>query len=141
MWWTHRNSKGWSMNRLVYNAIKTPDGTVLESSHRHDYQVYTDTVSGETYMIDGGLDYQRGSVNKIPAEILSVYIEDGIEKVREVLSWGTYGITGTEPLHHLVLKDMETDHIENILATQRRIHPNYRDAFNMELEYRKQCST
>jgi hypothetical protein len=70
-----------------------------------------------------------------------VYIEDGIEKVREVLTWGTYGITGTEPLHYLVLKDMETDHIENILATQRRIHPNYRDAFNMELEYRKQCST
>lgn len=28
--------------QLIYNAIKTPDGTVLVSYHRHDYKTHLD---------------------------------------------------------------------------------------------------
>jgi len=120
---------------LVYHAIQTPDGTILESLHRHDFRSHKDSVSGETYMIDGGIDYLRGSVNTIKPKDLSVYISDGHEKVREYVTWGTYGKNGDEPFRRVKLKDMETDHIKACLKTQR-MHPGYLAAFNEELRYR-----
>lgn len=120
---------------LVYHAIQTPDGTILESTHRHDYRTHTDSIAGETYMIDGGIDYRRGSINKVPAKDLSVYISDGHEKVREVVLWGTYGKNGDQPFKRIKLMDMETEHIKACLSTQR-MHPGYLAAFNDELMYR-----
>jgi len=124
------------MNTLVYNAIRTPDGTVLESKHRHDYVVYQDK-NGKEYMVDGGLEYTRRNVHAdTPYEELSVYTTDGHDKVREVLKWGTYGIDGNQPLTYITLKDMNTGHIQACLDTQSRMHPTYRQAFEEELKLR-----
>jgi hypothetical protein len=124
--------------KMIRQAIQTPDGTILESRHRHDYVTHVDKVTGEQYMIDGGTEYRRGSINQVPAKDMSVYLEDGIEAVREAVTWGTRGINGDEPLRWIKLRDMTTDHIQACLDTQSRMHPNYREAFEMELEYRKQ---
>ena len=43
---------------IIYNAIRTPDGTVIESKHRWDYQAHTD-ANGQLYAVDGGNDYLR----------------------------------------------------------------------------------
>ena len=51
-----------SKERIVSNRIRTPDGTILESMHRHDYVTYTD-ANGKEYMVDGGLDYLRRNVH------------------------------------------------------------------------------
>lgn len=124
------------MSTLVYNAIRTPDGTVLESRHRHDYVVYEDK-NGREYMADGGHDYVRRNVHDdAPYEELSVYTTDGHDKVREVLKWGTYGINGDQPLSYIALKDMNTGHIQACLDTQSRMHPTYRQAFEEELKLR-----
>jgi hypothetical protein len=122
--------------KMVKQAIQTPDGTILESNHRHDYVTYEDKVSGEIYMIDGGIDYCRRSVNHVPAIDVSVYLEDGIEAVRENVTWGTRGKNGDEPMRRIKLCDMDMGHIEACLATQKNMHPTIREAFIMELQYR-----
>lgn len=101
--------------QLLVNKIKTPDGTILESRHRHDYQQHIDKVSGETYIVDGGYDYLRRSVNTVPYEEMSLYDDDDFEKIREHFTWGTYGESGKEKLQYVALKNLDTQHIHNII--------------------------
>jgi len=124
------------MSTLVFNAIRTPDGTVLESRHRHDYVTYQDK-NGKEYMVDGGLEYTRRNVHAdAPYEELSVYTTDGHDRVREAVKWGTYGINGDQPLTHILLKDMNTEHIEACLENVPSMHPAYKESFKEELKLR-----
>ena len=124
------------MSTLVYNAIRTPDGTILESFHTHDFKTYVDK-NGKEYMVDGGRDYVRRNVHdEAPYEELSVYTTDGHDKVREVLKWGTYGINGDQPLTYIALKDMNTGHIQACLDTVPHIHLVWKQAFEEELKLR-----
>jgi len=99
---------------IVRNSIITPDGTELVSRSRHDCISYEDE-NGETYMIDGGRDYLRRSVNKIPAECTSVSLFQGHEVVRAAYDWGTYGKEGDEDLHYVLLMDMRDEHIQALI--------------------------
>ena len=126
--------------KLIYNAIQTPDGTILESTHRHDFKQYED-ANGWVYMVDGGLDYARRSVNKnAPATELSVYSTDPFSEVREVPIWGTYGKLGEQPLKQVSLEDMSTDHLKACLTTQPTMSPHIRELMQTELEYRNNVS-
>lgn len=116
--------------RLIRNAIRTPDGTILESRNRHDYKQYID-ANGKTYAVDGGLDYIRRSMNG-DEESLDVYSDDPHEIVREALEWGTYGKNGDEPYRLVKLKDMSTNHIQACLDTVPNMYPQVRDAFEEE---------
>ena len=124
---------------IIYNAIRTPDGTVLESNHRHDYKEHVD-ANGKTYMIDGGNDYIRCSANGDEV-FLTVYLEDGHDKVREYMKWGTRGKDGKQPLRYVALKDMDTDHIQACLDTQYQMSERYRTAMKNELNYRTYATT
>ena len=109
-------------NNLILNALRTPDGTVIQSRHRHDYVTYTD-ANGKTYMVDGGLDYLRRNVHQDQVD-LSLYDDQPHEVQRVVLTWGTYGINGDQPLSYIRIADMETGHLEavlkfNVSATHR----------------------
>jgi len=120
---------------LIYQAIKTPDGTLLESLHRHDYKTHKD-ANGETYMIDGGTDYARRSVNKEPAEDLSLHSSMEHNLLRAKLVWGTYGIAGDQPLTYISLKDMDTAHIEAVLDLN--IGEGRASVYRNELKFRKE---
>ena len=122
--------------QLVANKIRTPDGTILQSFHRHDYKTYVDQ-NGETYMVDGGLDYLRRNVTKVPYQELSVTLSDPFEVIRETFHWGTRGKDGQQPLAWKALKDLDDDHIEAILDTQHHISEWLRNLFELELEFRK----
>ena len=124
---------------IIRNAILTPDGTYLRSYHVHDYKTHVDKVTGEVYMVDGGNEYLRRSVNDVPAEDLTVYLDDNFEVVRMAFVWKSYG----KNLEHapngiyVALCDMEDDHIEAILTTQNHIRGTFvENLFMDELKYR-----
>ena len=126
-------------DKLVSNKIRTPDGTILQSFHRHDYKGYTDK-NGKDYMVDGGLEYLRRIVHDdAPYEELSVTWGDPFEKIRESFCWGTRGKGGRDPLKWVELMNLSTDHIEAILATQfaPKQESWVRQLMEKELEYRK----
>jgi len=122
-------------NRVVWSAMRTPDGTIIESRHRHDYVTHIDK-NGKEYMLDGGLDYVRCSAWG-DEEFLTLTLDDDWDKVRDKLRWGTFGKNGDEPLHYLKLGEMDTAHIEAILEHEPGIYPQYMEAFRRELVYRK----
>ena len=125
-----------SKERIVSNRIRTPDGTILESMHRHDYVTYTD-ANGKEYMVDGGLDYLRRNVHDDALyEELSVYDDAPYALIREVFKWGTRGKGGKQPLTYVPLKDLTTEHIEAILDTQTHIASHIRQIFINELNFR-----
>lgn len=100
--------------RYVRNAIRTPDGTVIYSRHRHDYQTHVD-ANGKEYMVDGGLDYLRRNFHDdAPYEELSVESSQPFEVIREALEWGTFGKEGKGPLHYVRLSELGNNHIESI---------------------------
>lgn len=123
-------------DKIIRNRIRTPDGTVLESRHRHDYVSYTD-ANGETYMVDGGTSYLRRSINNEPYEDLTVTLADAHDVVRENLLWGSYGKDGDQPLKLVCLADMDTDHIQACLDNVANIVPSFRTAMETELKYRE----
>lgn len=123
------------MNDIIVNAIRTPDGTVLQSRNRHGYVTHTDD-NGKLYMVDGGLDYMRRS-NNLDEEDLSVMLNDGHKTVREALTWGTRGLDGKQELTYVRLCDMTTEHIEACLETQHSMYPQIRTAMEHELKWRE----
>ena len=124
------------MHKLVANRIRTPDGTILESKHRHDYVTYLDK-NGKEYMVDGGLEYLRRNVHDdAPYEELSVYTNDSHALIREVFCWGTRGKDGKQPLKYVPLKFLTTEHIDAILETQTHISDEFRKIFSDELVFR-----
>lgn len=125
------------MDFCLYNSIKTPDGTVLWCQNNRDYQEHKDSVSGETYMIDGTGYGTRSSVNIVQPENLSIWISDPFEKVRTAKFWASYGKDGKSPKHYMSLEEMEKSHIEAILKSQKQIKgTQYEKIFIKELEYR-----
>ena len=122
------------IERILVNKIQTPDGTVLISHNRHDYKTYTD-ANGETYMVDGGNDYLRRNVNKIPHIERSVYDTDTHDVIRDNFLWGTYGINGDQPLTYILLKEMTITHIQAIIKNVR-LQEHISKVFREELSYK-----
>lgn len=101
------------MAQLVYNAIQTPDGTIIQSKHRHDYVTYEDK-NGKHYMIDGGLDYSRQSHNGDEISLCLTVLHP-IEKIREVFTWGRNYNEKMERLFQtewVLLKDLTEGHLD-----------------------------
>ena len=126
------------MRKLIKNSIRTPDGTVLTSRHRHDYQSHKDTKSNEIYINDGGTSYIRRSINEVPYEDLSLYSTDSFEKLREGIEWGTFGKNGNEPLQYKLISNMSTNHI-NAIFSQYRLADYLKEVFEKEISYRNEC--
>ena len=119
----------------LYNAIRTPDGTILKSLHRHDYKTYTD-ANGLEYMVDGGRDYlRRNEYPFAPYTELSVSLQDKHDKKREHFTWGTRDKCNSLPVKEILLKDLSDNHILAILRTQALTSP-VESLFKNEIMFR-----
>ena len=123
--------------RLIYSAMRTPDGTLLESRHRHDYVTHID-ANGEEYMLDGGKDYIRCSINKEEPEFISIYDDEDHAIIREYFTWGTYGKDGTEELRYITIAEMTDGHVQAIVDTQTHLSEHIMKLFIDELEFRNE---
>ena len=120
---------------ILSNRMRTPDGTILESRHRHDYVTHLDK-NGKEYMLDGGLDYVRSSANG-DEEFLTVYQDDPHEVIRLLVKWGTFGKNGDEPLKYVAIADMDPYHLRACLDTQQKtMRPALYKVMQDEVEYR-----
>lgn len=122
---------------ILRNAIKTPDGTILESRFKHDYTSHEDKISKETYFTDGGFSYIRRSINKVPYIDFSIYSSDPIERIRLHFRWGTFGKDKSAIRTWVHLYKMSNDHLEAILQTQPLNDLTIRDVLEREKTYRK----
>ena len=98
---------------IIYNALRTPDGTILESLHRHDFRTYVDK-NGKTYMIDGGCDYVRCSANG-DEEFITVYDDEPFERVRQYayrLGYGKPGSSDYGRFRKTTLAQMSDEHLQ-----------------------------
>jgi len=126
--------------QLILSRIQTPDGTILTSYHRHDYVIHLDD-NGEEYMLDGGNDYQRRSINKIPAKDLSVWSDDPFEKIRESFCRGGRGKDGTQPLTWTPMNKMSDEWLKACIKYNEEGGMGESFAsqiYEKELEYRKE---
>ena len=120
---------------ILSNRMRTPDGTIIESRHRHNYVTHLD-ANGKEYMLDGGLDYVRSSANG-DEEFLTVYPDYPHEMIRLLVKWGTFGKNGDEPYKEIKIADLDPYHLRAILDTQQKtMRPALYKVMQDEVEYR-----
>lgn len=127
--------------RIIVNQIRTPDGTILRSMHRHDYVTYTDK-NGLEYMVDGGTDYLRRNIQEsAPHEELTIYSDAPFEVIRENYCRGGRGKDGTQPLTWVPMSQMNDAWLAACIVynEDRGLGETFAtEMYKKEQEYRKQ---
>lgn len=112
---------------ILYNAIKCPDGTVIESKYRHNFVMHKQE-DGREYFVDGGHDYQRIGYSDKEFINLLVTTESPHEKIREVFEWVSCLDAAGNRLPAYVtknLKDLEDNHIKALVKYTKEDYPDH----------------
>ena len=92
------------------------------------YIKHKDTVTGETYITDGGNDYLRRSLNKVPAKDLTVTTKSPHADIREVFTWTRNFDADMNPLPEseaILLKDITDSHLDALVEWTSDTYPTY----------------
>lgn len=119
----------------IYSGLKTPDGTILHSKHRHDCVMHKE-ADGRVFLLDGGLEYVRASGHG-DEELIEVYSDEPFEKVRQYCYRNGYGKDMKGPFQTTFLKDMTDEHLNALLTYCLPIN-QFLPLYKMEIEYRKE---
>jgi hypothetical protein len=126
---------------ILFNAIKTPDGNVLSSRHRHDFVVHTDEVTGKKYGVDGGADYFRRIGDVSDCEDLSITDKTPMSEIRQKFHWGSYGVNGDEPLKMIRMSEMSNSHIQAVIKNVFKDKKStFKSWFESELKFREESN-
>ncbi len=127
-------------NTIIFSAIETPDGTLISSNNRHDFKSHEDKLTGKTYSIDGGNDYQKisGDIKDLTSYIIRS--NDPISVIRCITGRAGYGPDGNGEYRACLLKDMSDDwltsSIDYVKEAQVEGCDIYADIYQRELDYR-----
>lgn len=125
---------------LLVNKIQCPDGTILQSTHRHDYKEHTQE-DGRSYFVDGGLAYQRIGHSDLEFTDLSIYSDDPHEVIRKGFTWTSIYDKNGKLLDNpevRFLKDLDDKHVETLCYYTLKGYPEkINKVFVDEFNYRK----
>ena len=130
--------------KVIASRIQTPDGTILWSRHTHDYVAYKDTKTGEVYMLDGGTDYMKTSVNQVPAKNVSIYNTAKWKTLRDFIIRNTMLLNEnkkpTLKTGFVKLSSMSDEHLVDLkeYLTERGIRKEMIEYIKKEQKYRKE---
>jgi len=141
---------------IIQNAMRTPEGVLLVSAHRHDYTAVEE--NGHLYAVDGGTDYLKRSYPTTKLNLLqkilkylslykdplaptdlSVDTDMLFPQVRERLLRGTRGKHGDEKFNWVILKDMDDAWVKSAIKYNKKYHKDESfasDMYRKELEFR-----
>ncbi len=109
---------------------------ILISYHQH----FMSTCSCGSCSADGGQSYlKRSFINKNDYKELSVYDNNRHMTRRSKLFWGQSYDKNMKRLKEtrwVLIKNLDTDHIEAILQNVKTIHPLYKETLQREIIYR-----
>jgi hypothetical protein len=135
------NSPEFEEYTILFNAIKTPDGKILSSRHRHDFVVHTDEVTGKEYGVDSGADHFRRIGDFSDCEDLSITDKTPMSEIRQRFHWGSYGVNGDEPLKMIRMSDMSNSHIQAVIKNVFQDKKStFKSWFESELKYREESN-
>jgi hypothetical protein len=127
--------------KIILNRIKTPDGTIITSRHRHDCVYHTD-ANGKQYMVDGGCDYlRRITHDDAPYEEISIYEDSEFEVIRQHYCRGGRGKNGDQPLTWVPLCEMSDSWLSACIVynEDRGLSKSFANSmYKKEIEYRKE---
>ena len=129
--------------KVIASRIQTPDGTILWSRHVHDYIKYQDTITGEVYMLDGGTDYMKTSVNQVPAKNVSIYNTAKWKTLRDFIIRNTMLLDEnkkpTFKTGFVRLSNMSDEHLVDLkeYLSERGIRKEMVNYIKKEQKYRK----
>jgi ubiquitin len=125
------------IRQILVNKIQTPDGTILESHHRHDYKSYKNK-NGQTYAVDGGIDYLKRNCTVNDYLELSLYTDSPFEYLRQHIVRGGRGKLGNEELKYEKLSQISDDWLENLIIFEEEYRPDNKHLpfYKMEVQFR-----
>lgn len=131
-----KNKDLFDKNNILLNSIKCNHcNTIMYSRFRNDFAFCPCTKCA----IDGGLEYLKRSGNQEDWTELSIW-DDGLHKTRrENMFWGRYFNEKNERLpmvEYILIKDLNTEHIKNILTNVKHLSLLYREVMLEELKQR-----
>jgi hypothetical protein len=113
-----------------YNRFSLDGETVWFEFNADFAEIYNKYNKKE---INGIWDMKQGKILS-PEEYPNC---DSIEEKMNNFIWGTYGKDGKSPLKYVLLKNCETDHLQNILANVKHIQSDTKKVIEFILKSRE----
>lgn len=123
---------------LIQNSVTCLEcGETLVSQHVHDYKTCS---CPQATMVDGGNEYGRyGGMDLAKVQTNYLYSDAPHEQLREVITRGSRGKDGKQPLTYIKLCDIDDEYLDALIDYEGTNRPQnkYLPFYKQEKEWRQ----